>query len=170
MRDARAAIFNTDDVMCVDQNLVDQLKRRAVTEPTGRFRLCLHHSTSETVQQMIIAYRRASYIRPHRQDASKLYVMLEGEFLVLLFDDQGNVTDRITLKHNDRSAPFSVRLVPGCWHTTFALSEIAVVCEILGAPNPDGKANQHPDWAPDEDDPQVVARYLNQLELTQEFD
>ncbi len=165
MRETDGAIFNTDAVLQVEQSLVDELKSRALTSPSGRFRLCMHHATTEAVQQMIIAHRRASYSRPHRQDASKLYIMIEGELLILVFDDHGAVSKRIPLKRPGGDAPFCVRLAAGCWHTTFATSEVAVVCEVLGAPNPDGRATEHPAWAPDEADLPAVRRFLRERKL-----
>ncbi len=110
MRETTGAIFNTDPVMQVDAQLVEMLKERALAAHSGRFRLCLHHATTESVQQMIIAHRRANYSRPHRQHASKLYMMIEGELLILIFSDQGELSQRITLKSPGQDAPFCLRL------------------------------------------------------------
>lgn len=166
MREAKGAIFNTDAIAQVDPGFVDTLKARALAAPLGRFRFCLHHSTSEAVQQMIIANRRATYYRPHRHDVSELYVMIEGELLVLIFDDQGELSEKITLKGPGHDAPFCARLAPGCWHTLFTLSETAVSCEVLGAPNPDGGATEYANWAPDQDDPKAIKAFFDKLDLT----
>ena len=169
MREAAGAIFNTDPVMPVDEQLVKLLKTRALAAPSGRFRLCLHHATTESVQQMIIAHRRANYSRPHRQQASKLYMMIEGELMILIFSDRGELSQRITIKSPGQDAPFCLRLAADCWHTTFAVSDVAVVCEVLGAPNPNGEATEHPDWAPEENDPAAIKAYLDTLNLSAEF-
>jgi len=165
MREASGAIFNTDAVMSVDEKLLETIKARAGESPRGRFRFCLHQSTSEPVQEMIIAHTRASYTRPHRQDASKLYVMIEGELMVFVFDEQGGISQRILLRPGSQPTPCCLRLAPGWWHTTFALSDVAVVCEVLGSSNPDGQASEYADWAPVESDSEAVAAYLRELNV-----
>ena len=166
MREASGALFNTESVMSVDAELLGTIKQRAADAPRGRFRLCLHHSTDEPVQEMIIAHTRASYTQPHRQDASKLYVMMEGELLVVVFDERGTVSRRITLQPASQSVPCCLRMAPGWWHTTIALSDVAVVCEVLGSANPAGAASEYADWAPAENDREAVAAYVRQLDGT----
>jgi len=166
MREARGAIFNTETVMPVDRELLERLKAGARASDTGRYRLCLHHAPSEPVQQMIVVHCRANYSRPHRQDASKLFVAIEGELSLLIFDEQGNLADRIVMQPPGHDAPFCVRLSPSCWHTMFAQSEAAVFCEVMGAANPDGQATDFPPWAPPESDGQAVAAFLQQHGLT----
>ena len=166
MREVKGAVFNTDSIMQVDHGLIDVIKTRALESSSGRFRMCLHHCESEPVQQMIIAHRQANYQRPHRQDASKLYVLVEGQLVVQVFDDDGRPTDRILMNMDDIGIPFCVRLVPGCLHTTFAVSSMAVVCEVIGAANPCGSLTEFAEWAPAEDaDPHVIKAYLDKLDL-----
>lgn len=171
MREASGALFNTDAVMRVDQALVDELKARAFTSPTGRFRLCLHHSPDEPVQQMLVVHRRGNYSRPHRQDASKMFTVIEGELLVLIFDEQGGLAERIAIKppgqgESRQGESLCVRLAPGVWHTMFALTDPAVFCEILAAPNPDGNATEYPAWSPAESDASGVAEFLARVGLS----
>ena len=168
MREASGALFNTEAIISVNAKLIKTIKQRATEAPRGRFRLCLHHSTADPVQEMIIAHTRASYTQPHRQDASKLYVMIEGELLVVIFDELGTVSRQITLKPGTHPTPCCLRIAPGWWHTTIALSDVAVVCEVLGRANPAGQVSEYAAWAPVENDPEAVATYLRKLEVAAE--
>ena len=55
MREADRALFNTDDVLEIDSTLVESLKSRAWSSQRGCFRLCLHHSPRDEVQEMGIS-------------------------------------------------------------------------------------------------------------------
>ena len=63
------------------QAIVEYLKEQASKAPRKRFRLCLHHSTNARVNEMIIAFSRETYNRPHRHpiDKTESYHIISGE-------------------------------------------------------------------------------------------
>ena len=75
------AIFNTEEVLHVSREMLDELTRRARQAPRGRFRLCLHRSTNEEIQEMLIACVKGTYFRPHRNRMTnaKSYHVVLGE-------------------------------------------------------------------------------------------
>jgi len=75
VRESDVALFNTDDVLSVDDALVETLKGRARTSPSRRFRLCLHRSAEEAVQEMIVVHCRDNYSRPHRHTVASSAVV-----------------------------------------------------------------------------------------------
>jgi cupin fold WbuC family metalloprotein len=59
--------------------------------------------------------------------------MLEGEVLIPLFNDRGDVTECIGLKAPPGS-PSLYRLKAPCWHSLIVVSEIAVFHEVATGP------------------------------------
>jgi cupin fold WbuC family metalloprotein len=141
MREAEGALFNTEPVLAVDGEMMEMLKERARRSPTLRYRLCLHHSTDDPVQQMIVVHCRGNDSRPHAHPtASMSYTMIEGEMTVVLFDGEGNESDRIELAAPGQGKHVCLRLVPGVIYMPVCRTETAVFHETLSSPNPDGSA------------------------------
>jgi glucose-6-phosphate isomerase len=157
------ALFNTGSVLAIDGKMVEYLKQRAHTAPTRRFRLCLHHSAEEAVQEMLIVHCRDNYSRPHRHSTPSSCTILEGELWVFLFDDRGNVVRRIELGARDSGLPFSLRLEAGVWHMPVCRSEQLVFYETMTGPFRRESANDWAPWSPAEDDIEAIVRYLRHL-------
>ncbi|MBT3295615.1 MAG: cupin fold metalloprotein, WbuC family [Verrucomicrobia bacterium] len=156
------AFFNRDRVCAVDATLIERLKTEALRSPLGRFRLCMHHSTSDPMQDMIIVHRRGNYSRPHyHPNAAMSYTMIEGRMDILLFDDAGSVTERVRMGcHGDpESDAVGIRLAAGTVYTPVCLTEAAVFHETLSAPNPDGEATHYAAWSPADDEPDRIAAF-----------
>ena len=165
MKETEGALFNTDDLIEVDRAMVGLLKARAAESPTGRFRLCLHHSTSDAVQEMIIAHCRGSYSRPHRHPGRSVsYKMIEGRMAVVLFDDAGGVVRTMRLGPPGGDRPFAFRLTSGGWYMPIGESDAAVFCETLAGPNVEGQATEYATWAPAPADAEAAAAFLARLE------
>jgi len=141
MRETDGAIFNTEPVLAVDRDMIEHLKERARCSPTRRYRLCLHHSTADPIQQMIVVHCRGNDSRPHRHPAASMsYTMIEGEMSVVLFDGQGNETQHIELAAPGTGKNVCLRLGPGIMYVPVCESETAVFHETLSSPNPDSSA------------------------------
>ncbi|MBU0481261.1 MAG: WbuC family cupin fold metalloprotein [Proteobacteria bacterium] len=160
MREAPGALFNDQSCLVVDQTMVEEIKQRALSDPRGRFRLCLHHRPSDGVQQMIIACTPRSYSAPHRHPGRVLsYQMIEGRLSVVLFDDNGRVEQVFRLGGD---GPFCLWLGASQWYMPLAETETAVFCEVLQGPNADDQAVEWAPWAPEEGGPEAAA-YLRKL-------
>jgi glucose-6-phosphate isomerase len=163
LRESNQALFNTTDILEVDQKIIDVLKRRALQAPTRRFRLCLHHSPDEVVQEMVIVHCRDNYSRPHRHTTPSSCTIFEGELSVFLFDEDGKVTRRIDLGVRESGKPFSLRIGAGVWHVPVCRSEQLVFYETMTGPFRRESANDWAPWSPDEDDPGGISGYLSGL-------
>jgi cupin fold WbuC family metalloprotein len=164
MREANGAIFNTQELMTVDESLIALLKDRAKQAGRRRFRLCLHHSPDEAVQEMIIAACREAYSRPHRHPGrSILYHVIEGQLRVCFFEETGKPTETIELGPPGGGKPFCFRLSSGGWYMPVVRSPMAVYIEVLSGPNPDLQATEYADWSPGQDDPAAIAAFLKKL-------
>jgi glucose-6-phosphate isomerase len=163
VRESDVALFNTDAVLAVDDDLIQYLKKRARTAPSRRFRICLHQSAEEAVQEMIVVHCRENYSRPHRHAAATSCLIIEGDLTVVLFDDDGRETRRIELGTRDSGKPFTLRLGPDIWHMPVCRSEQLVFYETLEGPFERERVNVWAPWSPNEDDAEGIARYLRSL-------
>jgi glucose-6-phosphate isomerase len=159
VRESDVAFFNTDDVLSVDAKLVETLKKRALASPSRRFRLCLHRSVEEAVQEMIVVHCRDNYSRPHRHDVASTAMILEGEMTIVLFDDAGNVTERIEMGPRESGKPFTVRVGPRIWHMPVCRTPQLVFYETLEGPFERERMNDWAPWSPNEDDAKGIAKY-----------
>jgi glucose-6-phosphate isomerase len=163
LRAAQQALFNTGNVLDVDRELVEHLKGEARRSPTRRFRLCLHHSPDDVVQEMIIVHCRDNYSRPHRHPVATTVVILEGELTVLVFDGDGRVEQTIELGPLGSGKPFSLRLEGAVWHMPICRSEQLVFFETMQGPFRRDDANQWAPWSPAEDDAGGIEAYFRRL-------
>jgi glucose-6-phosphate isomerase len=163
MRETREALLNEEPICVVDEPLLDRLVAGVAASPKGRFRLCLHHSPDDLVQEMVIACRAGSYNRPHRHpDAATSVAILRGRLRILIFDDQGAVTNSFLLD-SDAGRPGIVRLSPGVWHMGIPESEIIVIHEVNTGPFRPGSSNEWAPWSPPEDDSLAIREHFNRL-------
>ena len=159
------AIFNTESVIEVDSRTLSTLKDRARLAPRGRFRLCLHQSPADSVQEMIIVCQRRTYFRPHRQllGKSKSYHVIEGQMTVYLFDEDGQVVRRIRMGNRESGKTFCYRLSDPMWHLPVATSEVLVYSEISCGPFLKDNDVAYAPWSPKEGSSEVSS-YLDSLE------
>lgn len=164
MRQEKGALFNTDKILKVDQNTIALLKSQAPKEPLLRYRLCLHQSPNEPVQEMIIAACRESYSAPHRHPGRSMsYHILEGQIAVYIFEANGKLTEVIELDTFESGKTFCFRLCDSQWYMPVVKSEIAVYYEVLSGPNPDGTATEYAQWAPAGNDKKEVDKFMKSL-------
>lgn len=159
------ALFNTEDVIEVNDVTLSDLKDRAAAAPRGRFRLCLHHGPADPVQEMVIACGSGTYFRPHRHPAGKSesYHIIEGEMTVYLFDDNGQVVRRIRMGDKLSGKTFYYRLSAPLWHLPLATSNSLVYGETYCGPFLKDGDVEYASWSPTENSPDVSA-YLTSLE------
>ena len=75
-----------------------QLSREALASPRLRMNSNFHPQLSDPIQRLAIAMEPGTYIRPHRHSATwELLSPLRGRFVVLTFDDAGQVSQRAVL-------------------------------------------------------------------------
>lgn len=160
MRDSEHALFNEGDVLVVDADLVAQLKRRALTAPHRRFRLCLHQSEAEAVQEMLVVHCRDNYSRPHAHPIPSSLLVLEGALTVFLFAADGAVLRRIELGESASGKPFCLRLEAGVWHMPVCRTPQIVFYETMTGPFRRDDINQWAPWSPAEDDPDGIEAFL----------
>lgn len=130
---------------------LDELVRLAAANPRGRARLCTHESADSLLQEMFIVHDRSCYVRPHKHlDKEECVTVHRGEADIVLFDEDGAVTDVVRLAGRDSGKPFSCRMVLGTYHMFLIRSEVLVFSEATTGPFDRDKMVFAP-WSPDED-------------------
>ncbi len=127
----------TDDIVVVNAETLQTLKELAATAPLKRSRLCLHRTSEDPIQEMVIAFARDSYVRVHRhRNKSESFHILAGSLEVVFFDDEGRETRRIQLGEPGTGRGPAIGTVLGsltmchiegedrCWTITFMLARI----------------------------------------------
>ncbi|MCC7145938.1 MAG: WbuC family cupin fold metalloprotein [Phycisphaeraceae bacterium] len=131
------------EVFAVGPDWLDRLRQEAAAAPLGRARLCLHRRAEEAIQEMVIAFRGDSLVRPHRhRGRSESLHVVRGKLAVLIFDEAGRVTQRVNLAALGEkcgtgmgmAAAWMYRLSEGLWHTVVPRSEDLVVHEVTQGP------------------------------------
>lgn len=111
----------------IDKTLLDDLFAKAKESDRLRMNYDLRTSASDNSQRMLNALLPGSIVPIHRHPKSnENVILLNGKLLEVLFDDNGNETERI---HLDPSIGNFGCVVPaGAWHTVEVL-EPSVIYE-----------------------------------------
>lgn len=131
-----AEVFkNNEDLIEVNQQWLDYLKEEAKKSPNRRARLLMHHSLQDPVQEMIIAFCKDSTVTVHRTPKrSESLQVVEGEVLIVMFDEGGNITHRFEMGPLGSGKTFIYRIKSVPWHMVIPLTDIVVIHESLQGP------------------------------------
>ncbi|MCX8129917.1 MAG: WbuC family cupin fold metalloprotein [Clostridia bacterium] len=124
----------------------EELKNFVTTNPGKSARICIHNGNDDLLHQMIIVHRRGNYIRPHKHEfKSESFQLIEGALVVFIFNDNGEVIDKINMSVNENIV---FRIERNIWHTIVPTSELVVFHEITNGPFTGNNDSIFPDWAP----------------------
>ena len=143
-----------------DEDL-QQLSLDAKSSPRLRRHYNVHPTESDAIQRLCLAMQPNSYVRPHRHpEAGKweLFVVLQGAADVLLFQPDGQLIDRIAIA--DHAANRIIEIPEQTWHSVVAKQANTILFEIKPGPYTPLDDKHFADWAPLENDPQVM-EFLN---------
>lgn len=156
-------VLGDRDIIEISPSEIDELKRTAVKAELKRARICLHLDHGASIQEMIIAFCRGTYIRPHRhQNKSESFHVIEGKLAVVFFDDHGTVVRRLVLEAGKPGASSIYRLNRPLWHTVVILSETALIHEVTNGPFVREEREFAP-WSVDETDFTGAKQFLASL-------
>lgn len=138
----------------VDVRGLRQVSAVAATSGRRRANENLHPDLGDPVQRFLNAVEPGSYVRPHRHpeaDRWELFLALEGEAAVLVFDRVGRVLERVVIaKDGDIRG---VEVSAGVWHALAALRPGTVLFEVKPGPYRPLVDKDFAPWAPPEGDP-----------------
>lgn len=137
-------------ITAIGKSEFDVLIQDSRASARRRMNLNLHVSPDAAVQRLFIATEPDTYIRPHRHPEAhkwELLLVLAGRLDLLVFDDSGNVTDRIILEPDQTRL---VELSPGTWHSYVCRESGTVVLEVKEGAYIATAEKDFASWAPPE--------------------
>ena len=142
------ALFNKSDVCVVSPTLIAELKEKAQVAPRRRFRLCMHRSHQDLVQEMIIVFCQDSHIPIHRHvgNRSESFHVIEGDLTVLLYDNDGTLVQEVKLGQPGSGRASIYRVSSPLWHTVRLESEFVVLHETGTGPFDPQRQEEPPNW------------------------
>lgn len=149
-------------VVAVTWEQLDLLGTAAAAMPRLRTHHSVHSSYHDPVQRLFVAMHPGSYIQPHRHaDRSETLLALRGRFDHLVFDDGGQVVERLSFGSRDCVAS-CIEVPPATWHMVIAHDPDCLLFEVKAGPFDPDSAKYFAPWAPPEGDP-AAAGYLAML-------
>lgn len=115
----------------LNTHALDQLSAQAKCSPRLRMNANLHEDLADPIQRLAIAMEPNTLIRPHRhQKTWELLTALTGRFVVLHFDEQGYVVERVVLGEECKVQETQA----GVWHAVLSLDSGGVIFEVKHGP------------------------------------
>ena len=164
MRRTSKEVFNTDEpIVRFTRQHVEMLKKLLPSARRGRVRFCAHRNAKEPIHEMIIAFRRDSYIQPHMHlRKSESFHVVEGKVDIVIFDRRGGIRNVIPLGDYSSGRSFFYRIEDAVFHTLVIRSPRLVLHEITKGPFKVGDAVYAP-WAPTDGEPVAARNFMKDL-------
>ena len=161
VRKVNEEVFHLEErIPLVGIQEVNFLKQKVNANERKRVRLCAHRSIEDQVQEMFVALTRESYIRPHKHlHKSESFHIVQGMMELIIFDDEGNITDSIRLADPSSGGRFYHRLTDPAFHTLRILSDFLVFHETTSGPFEKAGTLFAP-WSPEEHDRAAVQQFM----------
>lgn len=158
----RLADFSHEDIVKVHFRQLETFRDIANTNiEKKRYRLCLHDTPDNRLQEMMICMVKGDYARPHKHiDMPESHMILMGKAIIVLFSDTGEIADAFLF---DRENGYlSYRINADVYHMTVLLSDTVIEYEVKPGPF-DSANNIYPDWAPDGSNQEETERFLEAM-------
>jgi cupin fold WbuC family metalloprotein len=150
-------------MVIIDEKILEQLTKQAKANPRKRQIHNFHKSAEEPIHRMLNALEPETYVRPHKHqnpDKTESFIILKGSVLVLIFNDDGTIKEKIVLKGDQES--YGVEIYPFEWHSLISLEEGTVIFETKNGPYDPLSDKKFANWAPAENDLKSI-EYMNFL-------
>lgn len=140
------------------QDDIRALSAQAAALPRRRKNLNLHTDLADPVQRLCNAFEPGTYVRAHRHVAAdrwELFIALRGSAVVLTFEDDGTVRERLIV--SAAGPVIAVELPASTWHCLAADSAGTVLFEVKPGPYEALADKDFAPWAPVEGDSRCAA-------------
>lgn len=146
----------------ITETLLDEVTAQARKSPRLRMNYNFHETMEAPIHRMLNALEPGTYLVPHRHpDKEEVYLVLRGSLFAILFDEEGNVTEKIIL--NPTIGNYGIEIPAGVWHSIVVLEPGTVIYEIKQGPfSPLTPENIAP-WAPDPADREGADAYMKRM-------
>ncbi|MBQ9361080.1 MAG: WbuC family cupin fold metalloprotein [Lachnospiraceae bacterium] len=156
------ADFSKGDVVKVHSSQLLDFREIALNNNAKkRYRLCLHDSPENILQEMFICRTKGDYTRPDKHKGiSESHTIIEGREAIILFSDDGEIIDSFILDRN--GGYLSYRINADIYHMTIPLTDAAIDYETKTGPFT-SESNIYPGWAPDGRDKEEASGFCRKI-------
>jgi len=153
----------------IDQNLLEEMAHKSKAAKRGRAHFLFHRSHDDTLQRMLNAMQPGTYLQPHKHenpDKREVFLVLTGKFLVVEFDEQGNISDHMILDANGHQ--HAAEITERTFHTVICMAPDSIAYELKDGPYSPIDDKNFASWAPKEGDPtcaDFIDRILKKLNI-----
>nr|BAF47164.1 hypothetical protein [Zehria sp. KO68DGA] len=156
-------LYTDDPIIKVSQKDIEYLKQRSQKNPRKRIRLCAHPDVNDQLHEMLIIHTRETYVRPHKHiNKSESFHIIEGECDVILFNEEGEMTEVISMGTFQSGKRFYYRLSNPYYHTLLIKSDFLVFHETTKGPF-NRNETVFAAWSPSEEDTKEVDKFIQFL-------
>lgn len=114
--------------MVLTTDILDELSAKAKASERLRMNLDMRTSLDDQSQRMLNALEPDTQMPIHRHPAtSETIVLLRGSIVEILYDENGNETERIVLKAGKE--PSAMNIPAGVWHSLKCLESGTILFE-----------------------------------------
>lgn len=148
----------------ITEELLDELSGQARKSPRLRMNYNFHESMEASVHRLLNAVEPDTYIPPHRHknpDKDESYIVLRGSLLTILFDDEGNITERFCL--NPAEGRYGADIPAGTWHCVVVLEPGTIIYEVKPGPYAPITPENMASWAPAADDAEGIKSFIKRI-------
>lgn len=148
----------------IDKSLLDKTSEAAKSSPRLRMNHNFHEDTDDLLNRLINAIEPDSYIRPHRHqnpDKEEIFFLLRGKAAFFLFDEDGNITDKLILSPEE--GVYGAEIAAGIWHCLLVLEPGTVVYEVKRGPFAPLSPDNFASWSPAAEDIDAAKGYMDYL-------
>lgn len=162
-RFSEEVLYTEDDLVGLDSKGIEYLKEQALGTTRERMRICAHQDMADTLHEMMIVHHKGAFVRPHKHLGKiESCHIIEGEVDLVVYDDDGAVTDVVRMGDYASGKTFYHRMSEPRFHTLLIHSDVLVFHEITNGPF-DRSATAFPAWAPEETDLEGVRQFMEDL-------
>ncbi len=143
-------LYTAERVTHLSENDMRELESLAVLNSRKRVRLCTHAAPDSLLHEMFIVHGKDAYVRPHlHKGRDESFHVLSGVADIVIFDDDGTVSESYRVGDYASGHPFYCRMPQGTVHMVIIRSDALVFCEATTGPfDPDDA--EFPEWAPED--------------------
>lgn len=153
--------FNPNSLIRINDEVITELKEKAKANKNGRYRLCMQHSAQDTLHEMFIVRPGKDYGRPDKHlHTTESHTIIDGVMLVILFEEDGRLKEVFELS---KEKYHTYRIDTDIYHMQIPLTNQVVYYEVKSGPFTE-ETNIFPEWAPDPNEQEKVAAYMQELE------
>ena len=164
-------IRNKESLVYLNKNIINKLIKLANNSDLSRSRMCIHKKNSDKTNEMIIALKRGSYIRPHIHPnlKSESYHVIKGYMTVFVFNKRGDLKKKIKMGEANTKFNFYYRMSKGFYHMPIATSNFCIYHETYSGTFIKKKDVIFPRWSPDFNDKKKYLEFLKKNKLKKYF-